>query len=236
MIDWLVAHGARRLDRPRRRAADPGGARRALRRALGHRRHRARGQDARRRLRRGGDGGGHRLGLARPRRRHRRVDRCCPWSTASPASPTTATRWCRAWRSTSWSPGWRPRSAMPGSIRAGRRRNWWATRASASSPCRAPRRSARFRSSGRSIRSVISGHNILVYAAAAAVPLIWWVVYRTRFGLRLRAAGENPHALDTAGVSVAWVRYRALIITRRPVRHRRRLSVDRPQRAASCAT
>jgi simple sugar transport system permease protein len=44
------------------------------------------------------------------------------------------------------------------------------------------------------------------------VPLAWWVVYRTRFGLRLRAAGENPHALDTAGVSVAWVRYRALMI------------------------
>jgi simple sugar transport system permease protein len=60
---------------------------------------------------------------------------------------------------------------------------------------------------------VISGHNILVYVAAAAVPVVWWVVYRTRFGLRLRAAGENPHALDTAGVSVVWVRYRALIIT-----------------------
>jgi simple sugar transport system permease protein len=60
---------------------------------------------------------------------------------------------------------------------------------------------------------VLSGHNILVYVAAAAVPVVWWVVYRTRFGLRLRAAGENPHALDTAGVSVVWVRYRALIIT-----------------------
>ncbi|MGH6961557.1 MAG: ABC transporter permease, partial [Dongiaceae bacterium] len=62
-------------------------------------------------------------------------------------------------------------------------------------------------------QSVISGHNILVYVAAAAVPLVWWAVHRTRFGLRLRAAGENPHALDTAGVSVAWVRYRALIVT-----------------------
>jgi simple sugar transport system permease protein len=60
---------------------------------------------------------------------------------------------------------------------------------------------------------VISGHNIIVYLAAVAVPLVWWIVYRTRFGLRLRAAGENPHALDTAGVSVAWVRYRALVIT-----------------------
>jgi general nucleoside transport system permease protein len=59
---------------------------------------------------------------------------------------------------------------------------------------------------------IISGHNILVYMAAAIVPLAAWVVYRTRFGLRLRAAGENPHALDTAGVSVVWMRYRAMLI------------------------
>jgi simple sugar transport system permease protein len=61
-------------------------------------------------------------------------------------------------------------------------------------------------------QEVISGHNILVYLAVLAVPAVWWLVYRTRFGLRLRAAGENPHALDTAGVSVAWVRYRALLL------------------------
>jgi general nucleoside transport system permease protein len=60
---------------------------------------------------------------------------------------------------------------------------------------------------------VISGHNILVYVAAAAVPLVAWVVYRTRFGLRLRAVGENPSAVDTAGISVAWMRYKALIVT-----------------------
>jgi general nucleoside transport system permease protein len=59
---------------------------------------------------------------------------------------------------------------------------------------------------------IISGHNILVYITAAIVPLTAWVIYRTRFGLRLRAAGENPHALDTAGVSVMWMRYRAMII------------------------
>ena len=34
------------------------------------------------------------------------------------------------------------------------------------------------------------------------VPLTWWVLYRTRFGLRLRAVGENPAAVDTAGISV----------------------------------
>ena len=50
---------------------------------------------------------------------------------------------------------------------------------------------------------MISGHNILVYLAALAVPLVAWVVYRTRFGLRLRAVGENPAAVDTAGISVA---------------------------------
>jgi len=61
-------------------------------------------------------------------------------------------------------------------------------------------------------RELISGHNILVYVALAAVPLTWWVLYRTRFGLRLRAVGENPGAVDTAGVSVVRLRYMAVII------------------------
>ena len=39
-----------------------------------------------------------------------------------------------------------------------------------------------------------------------------WALSRTRFGLRLRAVGENPHAVDTAGISVAGLRYRAVII------------------------
>jgi simple sugar transport system permease protein len=60
---------------------------------------------------------------------------------------------------------------------------------------------------------LLSGHNILVYAAFVAVPLSWWILFRTRFGLRLRAVGENPAAVDTAGISVAWLRYRAVICT-----------------------
>jgi simple sugar transport system permease protein len=60
---------------------------------------------------------------------------------------------------------------------------------------------------------LVSGHNLLVYIAFLAVPLTWWVLYRTRFGLRLRAVGENPTAVDTAGISVSFMRYRALIIT-----------------------
>jgi ABC-type uncharacterized transport system permease subunit len=60
---------------------------------------------------------------------------------------------------------------------------------------------------------LISGHSILVYLAFLMVPFTWWVLFRTRFGLRLRAVGENPAAVDTAGISVAWLRYRAVICT-----------------------
>ena len=60
---------------------------------------------------------------------------------------------------------------------------------------------------------LVSGHSLLVYIAFLAVPFTWWVLFRTRFGLRLRAVGENPAAVDTAGISVAWLRYRAVICT-----------------------
>jgi len=60
---------------------------------------------------------------------------------------------------------------------------------------------------------LISGQNVIVYMAFLAVPITYWVLYRTRFGLRLRAVGENPKAVDTAGISVTLLRYRALIIT-----------------------
>jgi len=59
---------------------------------------------------------------------------------------------------------------------------------------------------------LISGHSILVYIAFACVPMTWWILYRTRFGLRLRAVGENPAAVDTAGVSVVGLRYAAVAI------------------------
>jgi simple sugar transport system permease protein len=58
---------------------------------------------------------------------------------------------------------------------------------------------------------LLSGHNALVYVALAAIPLTWWVVFRTRFGLRLRAVGEAPNAVDTAGISVNGLRYAAVI-------------------------
>lgn len=44
------------------------------------------------------------------------------------------------------------------------------------------------------------------------VPLAWWVLYRTSFGLNIRAVGENPEAADAAGINVFRVRYSALMI------------------------
>ena len=60
---------------------------------------------------------------------------------------------------------------------------------------------------------LLSGHNLIVYIAFLAVPAAAFVLYRTRFGLRLRAAGENPESVDTAGISVPGLRYRAVICT-----------------------
>ncbi|MEO1530810.1 MAG: ABC transporter permease [Pseudomonadota bacterium] len=59
---------------------------------------------------------------------------------------------------------------------------------------------------------LLSGHTLPVYLALATVPLVAWLLWRTRFGLRLRAAGEMPAAVDSAGVSVPWLRYRAVLI------------------------
>jgi simple sugar transport system permease protein len=57
---------------------------------------------------------------------------------------------------------------------------------------------------------IVSGHNLLVYLAVLLAPVSAWVLYRTRFGLRLRAVGENPAAADTAGVRVGRMRYLAV--------------------------
>ncbi|MFL5143302.1 MAG: ABC transporter permease [Microvirga sp.] len=62
------------------------------------------------------------------------------------------------------------------------------------------------------IPDLLLGHSLLVYLALAAVPLTAFVMAKTRFGLRLRAVGENPAAVDTAGVSVAGLRYAAVLI------------------------
>src|SRR5438128_2054688 len=55
--------------------------------------------------------------------------------------------------------------------------------------------------------------NVPIVIAFVLVPVLWYVLYRTPFGLRLRAAGENPEATDTAGVSVARIRYTGVLLS-----------------------
>ncbi len=49
--------------------------------------------------------------------------------------------------------------------------------------------------------------------AIALVPVCWYVLYKTPFGLRIRAAGENPEAADAAGVNVIRLRYIAVVLS-----------------------
>jgi ABC-type uncharacterized transport system permease subunit len=50
-------------------------------------------------------------------------------------------------------------------------------------------------------------HSLLVYGAFALVPISWWVLGKSTWGLNIRAVGQNPAAADSLGVSVARVRY-----------------------------
>ena len=124
----------------------------------------------------------------------------------------------------------------PGSARAGARRCSARARASRRSCCRSPSALRGVPVLGPIYAELISGHNILVYATAPIVPLVAWVVYRTRFGLRLRAVGENPSAVDTAGISVTGDALPGAGRDRPALRHRRRLSRDRRTTRRSSAT
>ncbi len=55
-------------------------------------------------------------------------------------------------------------------------------------------------------------HNLMTYLAFGLVPVAGFLLYRTTFGMNVRAVGENPEAADSLGVSVAWVRFRAILI------------------------
>ena len=67
-------------------------------------------------------------------------------------------------------------------------------------------------SAGGFLGDGLLSHNALVYLAFALVPAVWWLIWRTRFGLRLRAVGENPDMVEAAGVSVRTMRYMALTL------------------------
>lgn len=55
--------------------------------------------------------------------------------------------------------------------------------------------------------------NVASILAFVLVPICWYVIYKTPFGLRLRAAGENPAAADAAGVNVIRLRYVAVVLS-----------------------
>ncbi len=58
-----------------------------------------------------------------------------------------------------------------------------------------------------------AGFSPLVYLAFLLVPIVWYVVFRTPFGLRLRAVGEHPEAADSVGVRVRRMRYYGVVLS-----------------------
>ena len=63
------------------------------------------------------------------------------------------------------------------------------------------------------LRGFTSRISVATIIALLLVPLSSWVLWRTRFGLRVRSSGEDPASAESLGVRVAGLRYRALIIS-----------------------
>ena len=62
------------------------------------------------------------------------------------------------------------------------------------------------------VGEVIFHQNVLVYVAFLLVPVLWFVINRTPFGLNVRAVGETPEAADSLGVSVDRTRYITIFV------------------------
>lgn len=60
---------------------------------------------------------------------------------------------------------------------------------------------------------ILSGHNLLTYLAFLSVFLVWFFLYRTRLGLRMRAVGENPQAASSVGINVKRIGYISFLIS-----------------------
>ena len=59
---------------------------------------------------------------------------------------------------------------------------------------------------------LFEGQNLLVYFSILLVVVMWYILYRTRIGIAVRAVGENPAAADSLGISVNKVRYLCTIV------------------------
>lgn len=63
------------------------------------------------------------------------------------------------------------------------------------------------------IGEILSGHNILTYIALLMVIVIYYFIYKTPLGFKIRAVGENPNAADSVGIDLMKIRYIAVIIS-----------------------
>ncbi|MBC7973018.1 MAG: ABC transporter permease [Verrucomicrobia bacterium] len=61
------------------------------------------------------------------------------------------------------------------------------------------------------VGDIFFNHNLMVYATALLVAVCWFGLFRTNWGLNLRAVGENPAAAATSGLNVVWIRYLCVV-------------------------
>ena len=62
------------------------------------------------------------------------------------------------------------------------------------------------------VGEIFFNHSLMTYGAFALVPLAWWVLNKTTWGLKVRSVGQNPEAADSLGVNVNQVRYTAVTL------------------------
>ncbi|WP_420644509.1 ABC transporter permease [Candidatus Leptofilum sp.] len=62
------------------------------------------------------------------------------------------------------------------------------------------------------VGEIFLNHSLMTYGAFALVPLSWWVLNKTTWGLKVRAVGQNPEAADSLGINVVQVRYTAVTL------------------------
>ena len=63
------------------------------------------------------------------------------------------------------------------------------------------------------VRGLLVDVSIVTFLAAALIPLTWWVLWRTAFGLRIRSVGEDPHAAESLGINVYLYKYYGVIVS-----------------------
>nr|PZN55044.1 MAG: hypothetical protein DIU68_09205 [Chloroflexota bacterium] len=66
---------------------------------------------------------------------------------------------------------------------------------------------------GPFIYGVFNNQSVMTWVAFLSVGVVWYVLYRTPFGMHLRAAGENPAAAESVGIRVVRTRYMALVLS-----------------------